>query len=134
MSRDHPLATAEALTLIAVGGFAGANLRYATSTVLPGIPGTLVVNVVGSLLLGFFVYEQRFLGVVSRPLRLAMTTGFLSSLTTYSTFAVETALSPELALVNVVANYALGFAAVFVGRFLAQSLPGATPGNREVES
>ncbi|WP_338729478.1 fluoride efflux transporter CrcB [Haladaptatus sp. DJG-WS-42] len=134
MSRDHPLATVEALSLIALGGFAGATLRYATSTVLPGLSGTLVVNVVGSLLLGFFVYEQRFLGVFSGPMRLAITTGFLSSLTTYSTFAVQTALSPELALLNVVANYALGFTAVFVGRLLAKSLPGASVGTPEVES
>lgn len=116
MADEHPFAYAETVLLISLGGFAGANARYATGTVLPPLEATLVANVVGSLLLGFVLYEEAYVGVFSGPLRYAIATGFLSSLSTYSTFAVQTFSRPELALVNVVANYALGLAGVFVGR------------------
>jgi CrcB protein len=48
-------------------------------------------------------------------------TGFCSSLTTDSTFAVETSqLAPGLAAANVGLNYTLGFAAVLLGRLTAR--------------
>jgi CrcB protein len=50
-------------------------------------------------------------------------TGFCSSLTTDSTFAVETSqLAPGLAAANVGLNYTLGFAAVLLGRLTARWL------------
>ena len=109
----------ETLVLVAVGGFAGAVARHALALALPtAFPvGTLVANVTGAFLLGVLLYEQRLVGVVSEETRLVAGTGFLSSFTTYSTFALETVrLAPELALLNVAANYALGFAAVLLGR------------------
>ncbi|WP_255198625.1 fluoride efflux transporter CrcB [Halorarius litoreus] len=109
----------ETLLLIAVGGFAGAIARHAIALALPGAfpVGTLVANVVGAFLLGVLLYEQRLVGVVSEETRLVAGTGFLSSFTTYSTFALETAgLAPELAVANVAANYTLGFLAVLAGR------------------
>ncbi|WP_158055352.1 fluoride efflux transporter CrcB [Halorussus halophilus] len=105
--------------LVAVGGFAGAISRYGVAVVLPGgFPwGTLAVNVVGSFVLGVLLYEARLLGLLSEKTRLVLGTGFLSSFTTYSTFAVQTvALSPTMAVANVAANYVLGFAAVLAGR------------------
>ena len=105
--------------LVGVGGFAGAILRHAVAVALPGgFPwGTLAVNVAGSFALGVVFYERRLVGRLGPELRLLVATGFLSSFTTYSAFAVETAaLSPALAAANVGANYALGFAAVLVGR------------------
>lgn len=119
MSR-HALRTLETLALVAIGGFAGSNLRYAVDLLAPGLPGTLAVNAVGSLVLGFLVYEAAGRGVLSEQSRTLLATGFLSSLTTYSTFAVETAgVSPVLLVGNVVANYALGFLGVLLGRSLA---------------
>jgi CrcB protein len=109
----------ETLLLIAIGGFAGAISRHAVTLALPGaFPlGTLAANVVGAFLLGVLLYEQRLVGVVSEETRLVAGTGFLSSFTTYSTFALETAqLAPELAVANVAVNYALGFLAVLAGR------------------
>lgn len=110
---------AETVGLVAAGGFAGAIVRHAVGVALPGaFPwGTLAVNVAGAFLLGVLLYENRLRGPLSRETRLVAGTGFLSSFTTYSTFALETAsASPELAAANVVATYALGFAAVVAGR------------------
>ena len=113
--------------LVAVGGFAGAVLRHAATVALPGgFPwGTLAVNVAGSFALGILLYEARLAGRLSPGTRLLVGTGFLSSFTTYSTFAVETAaLSPTLAVANVGANYALGFAAVLAGRAVVREVAG----------
>jgi len=106
--------------LVAVGGFAGAILRYAVSLLAPGLPGTLAVNAAGSLALGCLVYESVGGSAFSERARTLLGTGFLASLTTYSTFAVQTAgVSPRLMAANVAANYLLGFGGALVGRALA---------------
>lgn len=107
--------------IVAIGGFAGANLRYLVTEVAGSTGGTLAVNVLGSLVLGFLIYESRYTGLVDRKSRLLFTTGFLSSLTTYSAFALETAAAagPALAIGYAGATYGLGFAAVLAGRWLA---------------
>lgn len=111
---------ATTLALVAVGGFAGATLRWAVALLAPGLPGTLAVNAVGSLALGFLVYEAVGTSALADEARTLLGTGVLSSFTTYSTFAVESAsVAPPLLVANVVANYALGFAGVLVGRALA---------------
>lgn len=119
----HPLVRLESLALIAIGGFAGSNLRYLADSLLPGLYGTLVVNVLGSFALGFVLYEALYSGVLAPETRAVVSTGFISSFTTYSTFALQSAQSAPLWLVlNVVANYALGFAGVLLGRWLARSI------------
>lgn len=123
MTERQALVGVESAALIALGGFAGANVRYAAGLALPALHATLAVNVVGSALLGFVLYEEALVGAFSRQFRTALGTGFLSSVTTYSTFAVQTAAaSPVIALLNVAANYALGFAGVLLGRWAALSL------------
>lgn len=117
--------------LIAFGGFAGAVLRHAVAVALPGgFPwGTLAVNVAGSFALGVLFYEARLTGRLGPRTRLLLGTGFLSSFTTYSAFAIETAaLSPALAAANVGANYALGFAAVLAGRAVVRTATGEVAG------
>jgi len=115
-------AHARTLALVAGGGFAGANARWAIDVALAGVPtglaGTLAANVVGCVLLGFLVSLPR--ERVPRRARIAVGTGFLSSFTTYSTFVVGAATSePTLAVGYVVATYALGFAGVGAGRLAA---------------
>lgn len=119
--RDHPLVRAETVALVAVGGFVGANARWALAGAAPGLAGTLLANVSGAFLLGFVLYEAIGSDLLAPAARTALATGFLSSYTTYSTFAVESALagSPLLLVGNVVANYGLGFAAVVLGRAAA---------------
>ena len=108
-----------------MGGALGANLRYFVGTLLPGLGGTFVANVVGSYLLGFLLYEAVYADLIAEETRLVFGTGFLSSFTTYSTFAVETAQAPPpLAVANVVGRYALGFAAVVLGGRTASSWVG----------
>jgi CrcB protein len=120
MSRKHPLVTLETVVLVAMGGALGANVRYVIGLVVPGLGGTFVANVVGCFLLGFIIYEAQYTALLSNRSRLVFGTGFLSSLTTYSTFAVETAgVSLALGAANVVGNYAAGFAAVLIGRAVA---------------
>lgn len=116
MTESHPLLTVETVVLIGIGGFAGSNLRYFVGSLFSGLGGTLLVNALGSFALGFLLYEAMHLGVLAEETKLAATTGFLSSFTTYSTFAVETALTPEWAVVNVAASYALGFGGVLLAR------------------
>ena len=122
MADDHLLSRLETLALIAVGGFAGSNLRFFALGHLPEVQAVLLVNVLGSLLLGFVVYEAQYTGIVDPTARVVLTTGFLSSLTTYSTFALQSALAGgPLALAGIVAgNYGLGFAGVLVGRAIAR--------------
>ncbi len=81
---------------IAVGGSCGAISRYWMSNATyswlgNNFPyGTLMVNMVGSLLMGFLtiVLVQRF--QVSEAVRLGLIVGFLGSFTTFSTFAMDT--------------------------------------------
>jgi CrcB protein len=125
--RTRALERLKPLLLVAVGGFAGAVLRHAVAAALPGgFPwGTLAVNVAGSFALGGLLFEAKLTGRLSAETRLVLGTGLLSSFTTYSTFAVQTAsLSPTLAVANVGANYALGFAAVLAGRAAVEEVSG----------
>jgi CrcB protein len=106
--------------LVAVGGFAGAVLRYLTGlTVSSSLVATATVNVAGCLALGVVSSLDRD-GGLSPATRAALATGFLGSFTTYSTFVVETVQSaPVVAVGYVAASYGLGFAAVLAGRSLA---------------
>ncbi len=84
------------IAFIAAGGATGALLRYWLSTGVysilgRGFPyGTLVVNVVGSLLMGLlyvFLFERMD---VSTEWRAGLVIGLLGAFTTFSTFSIET--------------------------------------------
>jgi CrcB protein len=126
MSNKDLLIQLETVALIGIGGFAGSNLRYFVGGFLPGLSGTLLVNVVGSFGLGIVLYEAMYSDILSSQTRLVGATGFLSSFTTYSTFALQTALvgSPLWMIVNIIATYALGFGGVFLGREVARKIGG----------
>ena len=85
--------------------------------------GTLIINVTGSLFLGWFMafYGERV--IATDGLRLAAAVGFVGAYTTFSTFAYETdallATGGELkALANIVASVALSLLAVRAGIWL----------------
>ena len=125
MSGEHPLLRLEELLLVAIGGFVGANLRFFVGTLLTGPRGTFVVNVVGSFLLGFLLYEALYTSMLAEKSVVVFGTGFLSSFTTYSTFALESVQAePLVGLLNVAASYAAGFLAVLVGRRVASTIGG----------
>jgi CrcB protein len=120
---DRTLHGVATYALVAIGGFAGSNLRYFVDLLVGGLAATLLVNVVGSFALGVVVYGALRLGRLAPGTRAVLATGFLSSLTTYSTFAVQTVQSSPTVLVgNVLANYALGFAGVLAGRTLVAAV------------
>lgn len=127
------------LLAVGCGGFIGAVLRYiiagwmqkAVPQFLPS--GTLVVNVVGCLAIGFvmaMVIAKSETGEpawMSHTLRLFLVTGILGGFTTFSAFGYETVeLLREdripLAAFNVLANVGLGFPAVWLGSVLAKRL------------
>ena len=113
----------EIIVLIAIGAFVGANLRYLSAILSPDLIGTFIANVLGCLALGFLTYETDFVDIVTGETRFVVSTGFLSSFTTYSMFALETfQATPVIGVANIVANYGIGFVAVLIGRASANAL------------
>ena len=118
---------------IALGAVLGASARYflsgyiakALSSTFPY--GTLIINITGSLLLGFFLIwtEERVL--VDPRWRLLVAIGFCGSYTTFSSNAFESFAYMEqgqwLAMAsNVVANNALCLVSVIAGAAVARWL------------
>ena len=117
------------LLLVFLGGGAGSVLRFLISkklneaTVLP--LGTLVVNIVGSLIIGYVLglaYRQE---VLSTNGVLLLATGFCGGFTTFSAFAYENQIFLKtgdfLSMgIYTFSSLVLGFAAVFAGIYLAK--------------
>jgi CrcB protein len=86
-----------------------------------GFPfGTLIVNVVGSLLMGLFAGYFAYRTGVSQHFRLFLTTGILGGFTTFSAFSLDAALLMErhaygLAAAYVAVSVAVSLAALFAG-------------------
>ncbi len=82
---------------VAIGGVAGAKLRWVVGELLDadtaGLLALLAVNTAGSLMLGFVVFAGRLKGWST--LSDALGTGFCGSLTTFSAFAVLAAESGQ---------------------------------------
>ena len=84
------------ILFIGIGGFLGAISRYLVSrsiTLVLGnlIPfGTLIVNIIGSLALGYIFTLSVERLVISENFRLFISIGFLGAFTTFSTFSLET--------------------------------------------
>lgn len=92
--RGRPPLDAVTLAAIALGGVVGALARYGLGRGFPTATGafpstTLVINVVGSLLLGLLVGVTARRAGTPRLVRPALGTGVLGGFTTFSTFAVE---------------------------------------------
>ena len=88
------------LSFLAVGcgAFVGAVLRWllglALNPILPELPlGTLAANLLGGLIMGMAMGLIEHYQDLSIVWRLALTTGFLGGLTTFSTFSAETVIT-----------------------------------------
>jgi CrcB protein len=116
------------VTVVAVGSAIGGNARYwlgrwIDDRQLPGgLPwGTFVINVTGSLLLGFFaVWFLERLEPSRRGLYLLLGTGFCGGYTTFSTFEWETFKLIRdgnwfAALVYVLGSVLIGFLGLLFG-------------------
>jgi CrcB protein len=81
------------MLLVGIGGAIGAILRYIISDIMPseGLPyGTITVNLIGSLLLGFMFGAIAADALISQDNLLLFGTGILGAFTTMSAFAMET--------------------------------------------
>ena len=115
------------LLLVGSGGFIGSVARFLlTGVVTQGSAssrfpfGTLAVNAVGCLVIGVLSGMAEQTGAFTPNTRLLLFTGVLGGFTTFSAFAFETwFLGREhawlLAGANIVAQVALGIAAVWIG-------------------
>ena len=74
---------------VAIGGAVGATLRFAVSEWVGTPQGTLVVNALGSLLLGVCMAALAN-EMISEEMTLLLGTGILGAFTTMSAFSVET--------------------------------------------
>jgi CrcB protein len=118
---------------VAAGAAAGGVSRYYLSLAIhnrvgAAFPwGTLLVNVTGSLLLGFLMRYAIATPSVSAELRLLLTTGFCGGYTTFSTFSYETAMlmedgQYERAATYAVASVLVALVATACGFLLAREL------------
>ena len=76
--------------------------------------GTLVVNVLGSFLMGLLAGYFAFRPGVGQHARLFLTTGILGGFTTFSAFSLDTALLVERHAYGLAAGYAVGSVAASV--------------------
>jgi CrcB protein len=80
-----------------------------------GFPyGTLMVNVVGSFLMGLLAGCFAFRPGIGQHVRLFLTTGLLGGFTTFSAFSLDTALLVERHSYGLAAGYAVGSVAASV--------------------
>jgi CrcB protein len=118
---------------VALGGILGACARYALARFVAKVAGTafpygtLLINLSGSLLLGFFMIWSSERAIVDNRLRLFLAIGFCGAYTTFSSFAFESFAYFEqghwmLFAANVLSNNVLCLLAVIVGAVLARSL------------
>jgi CrcB protein len=122
--------------LVCLGGAVGTGARYALSVAAAAVfgtafpVGTLVVNVLGSFLLGA-IMELSLAGTAIGPdARLVIGTGIMGGFTTYSTFNYESlALLRDgawaLALANILATLAGCLLAGTLGLAAGRALSGA---------
>ena len=111
--------TALGLTAVGIGAVLGAWLRWGLGVwlnpVLPEVPlGTLTANLVGGFVIGLAVEFFAAYPGVAPEWRLALITGFLGALTTFSTFSAEA--------VTLLARAQYVWAALHMGLHLAGSI------------
>jgi len=118
---------------ISLGAIFGANLRYLLSKTVARLStttfpyGTLVINVSGSLIVGFFLVwtTER---VFANPLwRWLVAIGFCGSYTTFSGYAYETMAYFEqghwsLFAANVLSNNLMCLGAIVLGAIIARAI------------
>jgi fluoride exporter len=118
---------------IALGALVGASARYFLSsliarnysTVFPY--GTLLINLTGSLVLGFFLVYSTERTLLDPRWRLLVAIGFCGSYTTFSSYAFESFALMEqgqwlLLGLNILTSNVLCLAAVLAGAALARGL------------
>ncbi len=118
---------------ISVAAIVGANFRYfltrlAAKDFGPIFPyGTLLINIVGSFIVGFFVIWTTERVLIDPRWRLLVVVGFSGSFTTFSSYAYESMAYFEhgqwgLMAANILSNNVLCLAAALGGMAVARAL------------
>jgi CrcB protein len=118
---------------VSLGGILGANLRYFVSRIITRFSdaafpyGTLLINISGSLILGFFLIWTTDRVLVDPKWRLLVAVGFCGSYTTFSSYAFETMSYFEqghwaLFASNILANNVFCLGAILVGAMIARAI------------
>ena len=116
---------------IGCGGFFGSLARWGVAQLFGRLfttqfpLGTFVINITGSLFLGWFLTFIAGRYPVSDTMRLAVATGFVGAYTTFSTFMYEsTVLSDDgarlQAMTNLIGSLIVGLVAVKLGMIIAK--------------
>jgi CrcB protein len=119
--------------VISIGAIIGANARwiisrYAAKVLGPVFPyGTLLINVSGSFIVGFFMIWATERVLLDPRWRLLIVVGFCGAFTTFSSFAFETMAYFEqgqwaLMSANFLSNNVLCLGAALAGMALARAL------------
>jgi len=117
--------------VICLGAVVGANARYfisryAAQALGPVFPyGTLLINVLGSLIVGFFLVWTSERVLADPRWRLLVVVGFCGSLTTFSSYAFESMAYFDrgqwlLMFTNIFSNNLLCLAGALAGMALAR--------------
>lgn len=121
------------LLLVGFGGFLGSVARYLVSKLnltwhYHDIPmGTLTVNIVGSILIGFFLGIFINSDLLNTNLKLFIVVGFCGGFTTFSSFTNENFILLQngqflTSIVYVLGSVLLGILAVYIGYLISNLL------------
>ncbi len=120
--------------MVGIGGAIGAMARHGVGLASiralgPGFPyGTLIVNILGSFLMGILIaWLVRRTGGSSNEMRLFLATGFLGGFTTFSAFSLDTIVLYErgeigIALFYVFASVVASVLALIAGLWLIRGM------------
>lgn len=131
-----PMVDSDKVIAIAMGGIAGAFTRWAFVELIPStdLPwATLMVNTLGSLLLGYFVVRLARAPAPTTARIAGATTGFCGALTTFSGLTVAVAQQlrdgdSASGLMFLMLSLVAGLIAVSIGVVVARQRPtGAQP-------
>jgi len=114
--------------LVVIGGGTGALLRYLSTQFVNSIFktqfsfGTIFVNCIGALLIGFLINFFDF-NILNAKLKLLLITGFLGGYTTFSAYSLETVQyflngNVKYAVINILMNNVLCILFVLLGLWI----------------
>lgn len=117
--------------LVSAGAAIGGALRYGISTYIQKnqsviFPyGTLLVNIIGSFLLGIIMFYLNEKDLIGNEIRLFLTVGLCGGFTTFSTFSYETLMLIRdsellLAFYNVILNLVLCLAGIYIAYLISK--------------